>query len=283
MTKEFESYLNNFINNAILEDRGNGDHSTLACIPRGQKGRARLIAKEEGIVAGVEVAEFLFKKLDPESKFDLLIKDGEKVEPNDIVFKVECETHDLLVAERLCLNIMQRMSGIATNTNQYVKKIDGLKTKILDTRKTAPGMRLLDKAAVKTGGGENHRIGLFDMIMLKDNHIDFAGGLEQAINKTREYLKEKKLNLKIEVEARDMNELKEILNIGGIDRIMLDNFTYEETRAAVKLIDGKYETESSGMINLDTVRGYAECGVDYISIGSITHRVKSLDLSLKAY
>lgn len=283
MIDDFSDYLNRFVDIAIEEDRGDGDHSSLACISFGEKGRAQLIAKEPGVIAGSEIAAFVFKKLDPETRFDCLINDGAKVNQGDIIFKVESAIHDLLVAERLVLNIMQRMSGIATETNKYVQRLDGLKTRVLDTRKTAPGMRMLDKMAVRIGGGVNHRFGLYDMIMLKDNHIDFAGGLRPAIEKARQYIQQKGLNIKIEVEARDIDELKEILEIGNIDRIMLDNFSFDHTREAVKMIAGKYETESSGMINLETARRYAECGVDFISVGSLTHRVKSLDLSLKAY
>ncbi len=277
-----ETVLNAIIDNAIREDIGDGDHSSQACIPEDAMGKAQLLVKEEGVIAGIEIARRVFCKFDPNIKIETFIEDGAMVKPGDIAFIVEGKVLDLLKAERLVLNIMQRMSGIATSTNTYVQKLKGLKTKVLDTRKTTPGLREIEKLAVKIGGGVNHRIGLYDMIMLKDNHIDFAGGIEKAIQSVHQYLQKKGKNLKIEVEVRDFNELNEVIRVGGIQRIMLDNFTPEETKKAVKLIDGKFETESSGGITLDTLREYAECGVDYISVGALTHHIKSLDLSLKA-
>lgn len=277
-----EEVLNSIIDNAIREDVGDGDHSSQACIPDTAMGKAHLLVKEEGILAGVDIAQRVFKKFDSNINIEVFIKDGAEVKPGDIVFIVEGKVLDLLKAERLVLNIMQRMSGIATRTSVYVKKLDGLKTRVLDTRKTTPGLREIEKLAVKIGGGVNHRIGLYDMVMLKDNHIDFAGGIEKAVHSVQEYLKANNKDLKIEVEVRDFKELDEVLKVGGIHRIMLDNFTHEETRKAVKIIDGRFETESSGGITLETLRGYAECGVDYISVGALTHHIKSLDLSLKA-
>jgi nicotinate-nucleotide pyrophosphorylase (carboxylating) len=277
-----DNFLNAFIENAFSEDIGDGDHSTLACIPATAHGKSRLIVKEPGILAGVEVAKTIFHKFDSELQIEVLITDGSRVEPGDIAFVVSGKVRSLLQTERLVLNVMQRMCGIATRTNMYVKRLEGLHTKVLDTRKTTPGMRVLEKLAVKIGGGENHRMGLFDMVMLKDNHIDFAGGIEKAITTTREYLKNNNKDLKIEVEVRNINELNQVLAVGGIHRIMLDNFDIATTREAVKIIAGRYETESSGNITIDTLRDYAECGVDYISVGALTHSVKSLDLSLKA-
>jgi len=277
-----DTVLNSIIDNAIREDVGDGDHSSLACIPDTAMGKAQLLVKEEGIIAGVEIAKKVFYRINPDFKLDIRIEDGAQVIPGDIVFYVEGKVLDLLKAERLVLNIMQRMSGIATSTNVYAKKIEDLQTKILDTRKTTPGLREIEKLAVKIGGGVNHRIGLYDMVMLKDNHIDFAGGIEKAIHSTQEYLKRNNKDLKIEVEVRGFEELNEVLRVGGIHRIMLDNFTPEETIKAVKLINGRFETESSGGITLDTLRDYAECGVDFISVGALTHHIRSLDLSLKA-
>ncbi len=274
--------LNLFIENSIREDIGDGDHSSRSCIPVDATGKAQLIVKEDGIIAGIEIAKQVFNHLDPNIVFDQLIADGTKVERGDIAFTVEGKTQTLLLAERLVLNIMQRMSGIATKTNEYVAKLDGLKTKVLDTRKTTPGMRVLEKMAVKLGGGENHRMGLFDMIMLKDNHVDFAGGIKQAITAAQNYLKDNHKNLKIEIEVRNLDELQQVLEVGGIQRIMLDNFDTATTKKAVAMINGRYETESSGGITLDTLRAYAECGVDYISVGALTHHIKSLDMSLKA-
>ena len=266
----------------LEEDVRDGDHSSLACIPADATGRSRLLVKEEGVIAGVDVAEKVFKIIDDKISFERLIEDGSKVKYGDVAFYVSGLQHSLLKAERLVLNIMQRMSGIATTTREYVDKLDGLKTKVLDTRKTTPGIRFLEKEAVKIGGGTNHRFGLYDMIMLKDNHIDFAGGIEKAIKRTNKYLKDNKLNLKIEIEARNIDEVKQILSIGHIDRIMLDNFNVKDTAKAVKLINGQYETESSGGITLDTIRDFAGCGVDYVSVGALTHHIKSLDMSLKA-
>ena len=277
-----EQLIEELIDLAIKEDIGDGDHSSRSCIPETAQGKVQLLVKEEGIIAGIEIAEKVFKKIDPDVKMEIFIKDGTRVKPGDVAFTVEGKVWTLLKTERLVLNIMQRMSGIATRTGEYVKHLEGLHTKVLDTRKTTPGMRVLEKMAVKTGGGENHRMGLYDMIMLKDNHIDFAGGIEKAVTAVKKYLKEKGKDLKIEVEVRNMDELNEVMRVGGIHRIMLDNFDIEQTKAAVELIDGKYETESSGGITMDTLRDYAECGVDYISVGALTHHIKSLDMSLKA-
>lgn len=277
-----DELIESLLNNAFAEDIGDGDHTTLCCIPASAKGKAKLLVKEPGILAGVEIAKKVFHKFDPELKMEIFINDGAEVKPGDIAFTVEGKTQSLLQTERTVLNLMQRMSGIATTTNKYVKRLEGLHTRVLDTRKTTPGLRLIEKQAVKIGGGVNHRIGLFDMILLKDNHVDFAGGLENAITKAKEYLKEKNKDLKIEIEVRNMQELEEVLRIGGVDRIMLDNFNIEQTKEAVKRIGGKYETESSGGITFDTLRDYAECGVDFISVGALTHSVKGLDLSLKA-
>lgn len=279
---EFANYLKQFIANAIHEDIGSGDHSSQACIPPEARGKAQLLVKAKGIIAGVEVAKQVFQTIDPETHLDIAIADGAPVKEGDIVFTVSGRSLSLLKSERLVLNIMQRMSGIATETRRYVNELKGLKTKVLDTRKTTPGMRFLEKMAVKTGGGENHRMGLYDMVMLKDNHIDFAGGIEQAINATNNYLKSRKMDLKIEIEVRNMDELHEVLRVGNVHRIMLDNFDTATTKEAVGLINGRFETESSGGITLSTLRDYAVCGVDYISIGALTHQIKSLDMSLKA-
>ena len=277
-----DKILDAFIKNAVAEDVGEGDHSSLSCIPLTVKGKAQLLIKQKGILAGIEIAKKVFSTIDPSLSLEQFLFDGNEIYPGDRAFIVEGKVHSILQAERLVLNIMQRMSGIATTTNIYVKKLIGTKAKVLDTRKTTPGMRYLEKLAVKIGGGENHRMGLYDMIMLKDNHIDFAGGIEPAINKAKEYLKKNQKNIKIEIEARNLNEVKEILKVGGVDIIMLDNFSYNETREALKLINSKYETESSGGITLETIRNYAECGVNYISVGALTHQIKSLDMSLKA-
>lgn len=266
----------------FAEDIGDGDHTTLSCIPADAQGKSQLIVKDDGVIAGVEVARKIFQAFDPELKMTVYINDGAEVKKGDIAFVVEGHIQSLLQTERLMLNIMQRMSGIATRTRQYVKMLDGTKTRVLDTRKTTPGLRLLEKEAVKIGGGVNHRIGLFDMILLKDNHVDFAGGIDKAILRAKDYCKQKGKDLKIEIEVRNFDELNQVLAIGGVDRIMLDNFTPENTRKAVELIAGKYETESSGGITFETLREYAECGVDYISVGALTHSVKSLDLSFKA-
>ena len=271
-----------FVQLAIQEDIKTGDHSALACIPEAAKGRAQLLVKEDGIIAGIEIAKQIFEEFGTSFEFEQYLNDGDNVKKGEIAFKVHGSSQTLLGAERLVLNVMQRMSAIATLTHKYVKAIEGLPTKVLDTRKTTPLIRFLEKEAVKIGGGVNHRMGLYDMIMLKDNHIDFAGGIEEAILQANQYLKNEKLNLKIEVETRDLNEVKEVLKVGQVHRIMLDNFSYEDLTTAVKLIDGKYETEASGGINLDTVRHYAECGVDYVSVGALTHSVNNMDLSLKA-
>jgi len=271
-----------FLQRAFAEDIGDGDHTTLSSIPADVQGKSRLIIKEAGVVAGVEVAKEVFNYFDPELKVTQYITDGSEVKPGDIVFEVEGRVHSLLQTERLMLNIMQRMSGIATVTRKYVKELEGTHTRVLDTRKTTPGMRLLEKEAVKLGGGVNHRIGLYDMILLKDNHVDFAGGIENAIHRAKDYLKANGKDLKIEIEVRSLDELERVMNVGGVDRIMLDNFDLRTTREAVKRIDGKYETESSGGITFSTLRQYAECGVDYISVGALTHSVKSLDISFKA-
>jgi len=277
-----EFNLDLFIELALAEDVGDGDHSSLACVPNSVSGKAQMLIKEGGILAGVEIGVSIFKKVDTKLLVTVLLSDGTSVKQNDIAMTVEGSRQSILKAERLVLNIMQRMSGIATYTNKIVQLIDGTKTKVLDTRKTTPLFRTLEKQAVKIGGGENHRFGLYDMIMLKDNHIDYAGGIKAAVTKTKEYLNSTGRDLKIEVEARDLNEVKEILAIGGIDRIMLDNFNYSDTKTAVEIIGNTCETESSGGITIDTIRAYAECGVDYISVGALTHSIKSLDISLKA-
>ncbi|MBR5189513.1 MAG: carboxylating nicotinate-nucleotide diphosphorylase [Paludibacteraceae bacterium] len=266
----------------FAEDIGDGDHTTLSSIPADAMGKQQLIIKEEGIVAGIEVAKRVFAAFDPELKMTQYLKDGDRVKPGDIAFVVEGRTQSLLQTERLMLNIMQRMSGVATRTAEYVKLVEGTKCRVLDTRKTTPGLRMLEKEAVRIGGGCNHRIGLFDMILLKDNHVDFAGGIANAIRRAQEYLKEKGKNLKIEIEVRSFAELQEALETGGIDRIMLDNFSPADTRKAVEIIGGRVEVESSGGITYDTLREYAECGVDVISVGALTHSVKSLDMSFKA-
>ena len=277
-----EFNLDLFIELALAEDVGDGDHSSLACVPNNASGKAQMLIKEDGILAGVGIGVSIFKKVDTKLLVTVLLSDGTSVKPGDIAMTVEGSQQSILKAERLVLNVMQRMSGIATYTNKIVQLIDGTKTKVLDTRKTTPLLRTLEKQAVKIGGGENHRFGLYDMIMLKDNHIDYAGGIKAAVTKTKEYLNSTGRDLKIEVEARDLNEVKEILAIGGVDRIMLDNFNYSDTKTAVEIIGSTCETESSGGITIDTIRAYAECGVDYISIGALTHSIKSLDISLKA-
>lgn len=267
---------------AFSEDIGDGDHTTLCCIPDDEMGKSQLIIKENGILAGIRVAQQVFNRFDPTMKVEVLIEDGTPVKPGDIAMIVSGKVRSLLQTERLMLNIMQRMSGIATMTSKYVKKLEGTNTRILDTRKTTPGMRMMEKEAVKIGGGVNHRIGLFDMILLKDNHIDFAGGIDAALDKCHQYLKDKGLDLKIEIEVRSFDELQQVLNHGGVDRIMLDNFNTEDTKKAVSMINHRYETESSGGITYDTIRDYAECGVDFISVGALTHSVKGLDMSFKA-
>ncbi len=274
--------IKDFVALAIEEDIKDGDHSALACIPSEARGKAKLLVKEDGIIAGIEIAKQIFKEFDDSIVFEQLINDGDSVKYGDIAFYIEGYSQKLLGSERLVLNIMQRMSAIATLTNKFVVEIGDLPTKILDTRKTTPLIRFLEKRAVKIGGGENHRMGLYDMVMLKDNHIDFAGGIEKAILKTNQYLKTNNLHLKIEIETRDLDEVKEVLRIGNVDRIMLDNFSHKDLRTAVALINGKYETEASGGIKLSTVKSYAECGVDYVSSGALTHSVHNLDLSLKA-
>lgn len=279
---QFKEEIKLIIANAIREDVGDGDHSSLACIPDSATGKAKLLVKDEGIIAGVDFAELVFYFVDPSLKIDVLIKDGSPVNHGDIVFYIEGSSQSILKAERLVLNAMQRMSAIATKTNMFVNLLKGTGTKILDTRKTTPGIRALEKWAVKIGGGENHRFALYDMIMLKDNHIDFAGGITKAIDKTKNYLKETGRDLKIIVEARDLDEIREILKSDGVYRILIDNFNYEDTRKAVELIGDTCLTESSGGINEKTIREYAECGVDYISSGALTHSVYNLDLSLKA-
>lgn len=267
---------------AFAEDIGDGDHTTLCCIPEDAMGKSHLLIKEDGILAGVEVAKRVFAKFDHTMQVEVLINDGTPVKKGDIAMVVTAKVRSLLQTERLMLNIMQRMSGIATMTNKYVERLKGTKTHVLDTRKTTPGLRMLEKQAVKIGGGMNHRIGLFDMILLKDNHIDFCGGITNAITRCHEYLKEKGLDLKIEIEVRNFDELAEAMNCGGINRIMLDNFSVADTKKAVDIVGGKFETESSGGITFDTIRDYAECGVDFISVGALTHSVKGLDMSFKA-
>jgi nicotinate-nucleotide pyrophosphorylase (carboxylating) len=278
-TKEIDK----IIANAIREDVGDGDHSSLACIPENATGKAKLLIKDKGILAGVGFAKKVFDYVDSGLKTEIFIDDGGEMEKGQVAFHVSGKSQSILKAERLVLNGMQRMSAIATKTRKFVEVLEGTGTKILDTRKTTPGIRALEKWAVKIGGGENHRFGLFDMVMLKDNHIDFAGGIAQAIEKTKAYLKQNKLDLKIIVEARDLQEIETILECGGVHRILIDNFDFEETKKAVELIDGRCQTESSGGITLETARKYAECGVDYISSGALTHSVHNLDLSLKAF
>ncbi len=275
-------YLLRHINLALEEDIKDGDHSSLACISKETLNKAKLIAKQEGIICGIDIAKKVYAMVDSSIKFTALMKDGDKIKKGDIVFKVEGSAIGILTSERTALNYMQRLSGIATSTNEYVQIIKGTNAKLLDTRKTTPSMRLFEKYAVKVGGGFNHRIGLYDMIMLKDNHIDFAGGISKAIGKTKEYLKSLNKDLKIEIEVRSLKELDEVLSIGGVDRIMLDNFTPELLSEAVKIINSRYETEASGGINKDTILSFAKTGVDFISVGSLTHQIKSLDLSLVA-
>jgi nicotinate-nucleotide pyrophosphorylase (carboxylating) len=278
MTSDFKQLISLW----FAEDIGDGDHTTLSCIPDTAMGKSQLIIKENGIIAGVEVAREIFNSFDPTLKMTVFINDGAEVKVGDIAFVVEGKVQSLLQTERLMLNIMQRMSGVATLTNTYVQALIGTKTRVLDTRKTTPGLRLLEKEAVKIGGGINHRIGLYDMILLKDNHVDFAGGIDKAILRAQDYLKEKGKELKIEIEVRSFEELNQVMAIGGVHRIMLDNFTPENTLKAVQIIDGKYETESSGGITFETLKDYAQCGVDYISVGALTHSVMSLDMSFKA-
>ncbi|MFL1895143.1 carboxylating nicotinate-nucleotide diphosphorylase [Aquimarina sp. 2-A2] len=279
---QFEKEIELIISNAIREDVGEGDHSSLACIPDTAKGKAKLLVKDEGILAGVEFAKQVFAYVDPTLEIEVLLNDGDQIKYGDIAFYVHGSSQSILKAERLVLNAMQRMSAIATKTNHFVSLLEGTGTKVLDTRKTTPGIRALEKWAVKIGGGVNHRFALYDMIMLKDNHIDFAGGIDEAIELTKMYLKNNNLDLKIIVEARDLEEINAILKAGGVYRILIDNFNYEDTKKAVELIGDKCLTESSGGINEETIRKYAECGVDYISSGALTHSVYNLDLSLKA-
>ena len=274
--------INDLIKLAFAEDIGDGDHTTLCCIPETALGKVQLLIKENGILAGVDVAILIFHTFDPELKITVFLSDGMEVKAGDIAFTVEGKIRSLLQTERLVLNVMQRMSGIATTTRKYVKKLEGTRARVLDTRKTTPAMRMLEKEAVRIGGGVNHRIGLFDMILLKDNHVDFAGGIENAIVRAKEYLWQHGKNIPIEIEVRNFDELNRVLTMGGVDRIMLDNFTVEDTRKAVEIVNGKYELESSGGITYDTIRVYAETGVDYISVGALTHSVKSLDMSLKS-
>jgi len=275
-------YLHTFIDQAFKEDIGDGDHTSLACIPYTTEGKAQLIIKEKGVLAGVEVVRQVFFRFDRHLKITVFINDGANVFPGDVVLAVEGRVISILQCERLALNIMQHMSGIATQTNQYAGKLTGTSAKLLDTRKTTPGMRLLDKEAVRIGGGSNHRTGLFDMILIKDNHIDFAGGIEKAIDAVHEYLQKYGKTLKIEIEARSLDDVERIMKHGKIHRIMFDNFNIETTRKAVELVNGRYETESSGNIIMENIRDYALCGVDYISVGALTHQIKSLDMSLKA-
>jgi len=277
-----DKLINELIQLAFAEDIGDGDHTTLSCIPETAKGKVKLLVKEDGILAGVNVAGRIFHTFDPELIVTVFISDGAEVKVGDIAFTVEGKVRSLLQTERLVLNVMQRMSGIATTTRKYVNLLKGTRARVLDTRKTTPGMRMLEKEAVRIGGGTNHRIGLFDMVLLKDNHIDFAGGIENAISRAKEYLWQQGKNIPIEIEVRNFDELNRVLATGGVDRIMLDNFTVEDTRKAVNIVAGKYEIESSGGITYDTIRAYAETGVDFISVGALTHSVKSLDLSLKS-
>lgn len=281
--KTKEELNEDLLNLAFAEDLGDGDHTTLSTIPADAMGRSRLIIKEDGILAGVEIAERVLHKVDPSIKMEVFIKDGAEVKKGDIAFTAEGPVRSLLIAERTMLNIMQRMSGVATMTRRYQDELKGLHTRVLDTRKTTPGMRMLEKEAVKIGGGTNHRIGLFDMILIKDNHIDFAGGIEKAIQRANDYCRERGKDLKIEVEVRSLDDIRRVLEHGGVDRIMFDNFTPELTREAVALVDGRAETESSGGITLENLRAYGEAGVDFISVGALTHSVKGLDMSFKAF
>ena len=274
--------IKDFVRLSIEEDVKLGDHSTLSCIPKNKLGSAKLLIKENGIISGIEVAKEIFKTYDNSVEFIANLKDGEKVKIGDIAFTVNGSIQTLLTIERLVLNVMQRMSAISTLTEKFVQELKGFKTKVLDTRKTTPLNRFLEKQAVKIGGGQNHRFGLYDMIMLKDNHIDFAGGIKEAIIKANNYINTENLNLKIEIETRNLQELKEVLKYGGVDRIMLDNFSFEDLKLGVELTNGKFETEASGGIDLKTIKNYALCGVDYISVGALTHSVKNMDLSLKA-
>lgn len=279
MDKEF---IHSFIANALAEDVGDGDHTSLATIPAGTQGKAKLLVKDNGILAGVDLALKIFIHVDPGLKVNVLLQDGAEIKPKDIVLEVEGDAQNILKAERLVLNCMQRMSGVATKTHQIVELLKGTNTKVLDTRKTTPGMRYLEKWAVRIGGGVNHRFGLFDMILIKDNHVDYSGGIKQAIENTKNYLQKTGKKLAIEIEVRNLDELQQVLDTGGVDRILLDNFNFDNLRKAVSMVGNKYDTEASGGITIDNIRQYAECGVDYISVGALTHSVKSLDLSLKA-
>ena len=281
--KTKEQLIDELLDLAFAEDLGDGDHTTLSTIPADAMGRSRLIIKEEGVLSGVDVAEKVLHKVDPSIKMDVMIHDGAHVKPGDIAFTAEGPVRSLLIAERTMLNIMQRMSGVATMTARYQQRLEGLHTKVLDTRKTTPGMRMLEKEAVACGGGKNHRIGLYDMILIKDNHIDFAGGIEKAIQRANDYCKANGKDLKIEVEVRSLDDIRRVMDFGGVDRIMFDNFTPELTKEAVALVGGKYETESSGGITIENLREYGEAGVDFISVGALTHSVKGLDMSFKAF
>ena len=281
--KTKEELIDQLLDLAFAEDIGDGDHTTFSTIPDNALGRSKLLIKEKGILSGVDIAIKVLQKIDGDIKMTQYIKDGEEVAPGDVVFIAEGKIRSLLMAERTLLNIMQRMSGVATMTKKYQDCLAGLKTKVLDTRKTTPGMRMLEKEAVKTGGGENHRIGLYDMILIKDNHIDFAGSLENAVKRALEYCKVQNKDLKIEVEARTLDDVRQLVNMEGVDRIMFDNFTPDMTKEAIKIVAGKKETESSGGITLDNLREYGETGVDYISVGALTHSVKGLDMSFKAF
>ena len=281
--KTRDELIEDLLNLAFAEDIADGDHTTLSTIPADAMGRQKLLIKEKGVVSGIEIAEKVLHKLDPSIKIEVKIPDGTEVNPGDIVFTAEGPVRSLLMAERTLLNIMQRMSGVATMTKRYQDKLEGLKTKVLDTRKTTPGMRILEKEAVKTGGGENHRMGLYDMILIKDNHIDFAGGIDKAVKRAKEYCEKNNKDLKIEVEARNLDDVRLLTSMPDVDRIMFDNFTPALTREAVKIVDGKKETESSGGITIENLRDYGETGVDYISVGALTHSVKGLDMSFKAY
>ena len=277
-----QELIDRLIDLAFAEDIGDGIDIRIACIPEDAMGRSRLLIKEPGVLAGVEIAKEIFHRFDPTMQVEVLLGDGSEVKPGDVAMVVTGKVRSLLQTERLMLNVMQRMSGIATMTRRYVKQLEGTRTRVLDTRKTTPGMRMLEKEAVRIGGGVNHRIGLFDMILLKDNHVDFAGGIANAIRRAKDYCREKGKDLKIEIEVRNLDELRQVLDLGGIDRIMFDNFTPELTRQAVEMVGGRYETESSGGITFDTLRQYAETGVDFISVGALTHSVKGLDMSFKA-
>jgi len=280
--KTKEELIEDLLDLAFAEDLGDGDHTTLSTIPADAIGKSRLIIKENGILAGVDIAKKVLKKVDPTIKMEVFIEDGTEVSKGDVAFTAEGPVRALLIAERTMLNIMQRMSGVATMTRRYQNELSGLHTRVLDTRKTTPGMRMLEKDAVRIGGGTNHRIGLFDMILIKDNHIDFAGGIEKAIDSAQKYCKDKGKNLKIEVEVRSLDDIRRVMTHGGVDRIMFDNFTPELTKEAVELVGGKYETESSGGITIDNLKKYGETGVDFISVGALTHSVKGLDMSFKA-